>query len=35
MVLFNRVKEDLECLDETDSLLAPISDFLLATDAKA
>jgi hypothetical protein len=31
MVLFKSVKEDLECLDETDSLLAPISNFLLAT----
>jgi hypothetical protein len=31
MVLFNHVKENLGCLDKTDSLLAPISNFLLAT----
>jgi hypothetical protein len=31
VVPFNHVKEDLECLDETDSLLALISNFLLAT----
>jgi hypothetical protein len=35
MVLFNHVKEDLKCLDETDSLLAPISNFLLATNDEA
>jgi GT2 family glycosyltransferase len=35
MILFNHVKEDLKCLDATDSLLAPISNFLLATNAEA
>jgi hypothetical protein len=35
MVLFNHVKEDLKFFDKTDSLLAPISNFLLATNDKA
>jgi hypothetical protein len=35
MILFSHVKEDLECLDATDSLLAPVRNFLLATNAEA
>jgi hypothetical protein len=35
VILFNHVKEDLKSLDATDSLLAPISNFLLATNAEA
>jgi hypothetical protein len=35
MILFSHVKEDLECLDATDSLLAPIGNFLLATNAES